>query len=109
MNRVIQLRTQSTFTSLLHLVSNGNRNTDLRKYEFTDSHKYVFRNKFLVPRGGIEPPPIDLKDLHFLDGALTVYLPVYPVLSGELRLGAAVAGSHAEAHCSKEMSSVGVL
>ena len=35
----------------------------------------------LVPRGGIEPSPIQLKIHHFLNGDFPVYLPVDPALS----------------------------
>jgi hypothetical protein len=35
----------------------------------------------MVPRGGIEPSPIQLKIHHFLNGDLPVYLPVDPALS----------------------------
>jgi len=34
----------------------------------------------LVPRGGIEPPPIQLKSNHFFNGDFPVYLPVDPAL-----------------------------
>src|ERR1700736_2695676 len=35
----------------------------------------------MVPRGGIEPSPIQLKFHHFLSGDFPVYLPVDPALS----------------------------
>jgi len=35
----------------------------------------------MVPRGGIEPSPIQLKVHHFLNGDFPVYLPVDPALS----------------------------
>jgi hypothetical protein len=39
----------------------------------------------LVPRGGIEPSPIQLKVHHFLNGDFPVYLPVDPALSSRPR------------------------
>ena len=37
----------------------------------------------MVPRGGIEPSPIELKIHHFLNSDLQVYLPVDPALSSQ--------------------------
>src|SRR3974377_2130597 len=37
----------------------------------------------MVPRGGVEPLPIQLKVHHFLNGDFPVYLPVYPALSSQ--------------------------
>jgi hypothetical protein len=39
----------------------------------------------VVPRGGIEPSPIQLKVHHFLNGDFPVYLPVDPALSLQMR------------------------
>jgi hypothetical protein len=49
----------------------------------------------LVPRGGIEPSPIQLKVHHFLNGDFPVYLPVDPAhfAAGRVRLCAAISKS----------------
>ena len=39
----------------------------------------------MVPRGGIEPSPIQLKVHHFLNGDFPVYPPVDPALSSRPR------------------------
>jgi hypothetical protein len=39
------------------------------------------RNDLMVPRGGIEPSPIQLKVHHFSNDDVPVYLPVDPALS----------------------------
>ena len=55
-------------------------------------HTIAFK-KVMVPRGGIEPSPIQLKVHHFFNGDFPVYLPVDPALSsrpGGVRLSAAI-------------------
>jgi hypothetical protein len=75
----VPLKFVTSRMSLLLFIARRGRHH--QAYKIVQDRALAWKSVALVPRGGIEPSPIQLKVHHFSNGGVPVYLPVDPALS----------------------------